>query len=76
MREATHRPNRPKLYLIKNQRRFPPPHLSAGDRVILFDGECVLCRRLIRFLMHIDRCQRIRLAAGSGFAALGRFTDG
>ena len=62
MPEATHRPNRPKLYLIKNQRRFPLPHLSAGDRVILFDGECVLCRRLIRGLIRIDSHQRLRLA--------------
>ncbi|CAJ0998157.1 thiol-disulfide oxidoreductase DCC family protein [Sodalis praecaptivus] len=62
MLETIHRPTRPKLYVIKNPRRLPPPHLSTGDRVILFDGECVLCRRMIQCLIRIDSRQRIRLA--------------
>lgn len=62
MPETTHRPTRPKLYVIKNPRRLPPPHLSTGDRVMLFDGECVLCRRMIQCLIRIDSRQRIRLA--------------
>src|SRR5476649_1354902 len=52
----------PALYLIRNERLTPPPHLLAGERVLLFDGECVLCRRLVRFLIRADRKKKVHLA--------------
>lgn len=43
-----------------------PPNLSSylrpGDRVLLFDGECNLCHRLVRFLIRADRQTKILLA--------------
>ncbi len=52
----------PLLYVIRNERLTPPPHLLAGERVMLFDGECVLCQRLIRVLIRADRAKKIHLA--------------
>ena len=43
-----------------NQQR--PSVLSEQDRVILFDGVCVLCSHWARFLMRFDRQQRYKLA--------------
>ena len=39
-----------------------PSVLSEQDRVILFDGVCVLCSHWARFLMRFDRQQRYKLA--------------
>ncbi|XBS70211.1 hypothetical protein ABK905_02715 [Acerihabitans sp. KWT182] len=44
----------PPLYLIRNERLTPPPHLLAGERVLLFDGECVMCRRVVQTLLRAD----------------------
>ncbi|WP_213990249.1 DCC1-like thiol-disulfide oxidoreductase family protein [Sodalis sp. dw_96] len=52
----------PPLYLIRNERLTPPPHLLAGERVVLFDGECVLCRRLVQTLIRADWKKKIHLA--------------
>ncbi len=62
MQNAKRQSTAPSLYLIRNERLTPPPHLLAGERVILFDGECVLCRRLVQALMRADRKKRIHLA--------------
>lgn len=56
------RPNRPNLYVVHNPHHLPPPHVTSEERVILFDGECPLCRRLVTFLIQADPQQRIRLA--------------
>jgi predicted DCC family thiol-disulfide oxidoreductase YuxK len=37
--------------------------------VLLFDGECGLCHRLVRFLLRIDRHGRLRFAPLQGNAA-------
>lgn len=39
-----------------------PSVISEQDRVILFDGVCVLCSHWARFLMRFDRQQRYKLA--------------
>ncbi|WP_413722015.1 thiol-disulfide oxidoreductase DCC family protein [Sodalis sp. RH24] len=62
MENARRKSTAPLLYVIRNQRLTPPPHLLAGERVILFDGECVLCQRLVRFLIRADRRKKIHLA--------------
>ncbi|HVU35296.1 MAG TPA: DCC1-like thiol-disulfide oxidoreductase family protein [Opitutaceae bacterium] len=36
------------------------------DPVLLFDGECGLCNRVVRGLLRIDRGQRLRFAALQG----------
>ncbi|TCV96611.1 thiol-disulfide oxidoreductase DCC family protein [Biostraticola tofi] len=53
---------RPRLYLIPNPRLCAPPHLSPGERVLLFDGQCVLCRRIVQWLIRADKDKRIHLA--------------
>lgn len=62
MQNAKRKSTAPPLYLIRNERLTPPPHLLAGERVILFDGECPLCRRLVGMLIRIDRQKKIHLA--------------
>ncbi|NDL63935.1 thiol-disulfide oxidoreductase DCC family protein [Acerihabitans arboris] len=62
MENARRKSTAPPLYVIRNERLTPPPHLLAGERVILFDGECVLCRRLVRFLIRADWRKKIHLA--------------
>lgn len=39
-----------------------PPHLQPDQQVVLFDGECPLCHRLVRFLLRADRQRVLRLA--------------
>lgn len=46
----------------------PPPSLSAGP-VLLFDGECGLCNRLVRVLLRLDGASRLRFAPLQGPAA-------
>lgn len=43
---------------------FPPP-----QPVLLFDGECALCQRLVRRLLRADRAGRLRFAPLQGPAA-------
>lgn len=62
MENARRKSSAPLLYLIRNERLTPPPHLLAGERVILFDGECALCRRLVHFLLVADKRKKIHLA--------------
>ncbi|TKI05123.1 thiol-disulfide oxidoreductase DCC family protein [Martelella alba] len=62
MQTAKRKSAAPLLYLIRNERLTPPPHLLAGERVMLFDGECPLCRRLIQTLINADRRRKIHLA--------------
>ena len=38
------------------------PGMSANDRVILFDGVCVLCSHWARFLVRFDKARRYKLA--------------
>ena len=40
-----------------------PPFIQPGDRVVLFDGVCVLCSAWANFLIHHDRAQRLRLCS-------------
>jgi predicted DCC family thiol-disulfide oxidoreductase YuxK len=40
-----------------------PPGLSAGERVVLFDGVCKLCNGWAKFLIRHDRQHRFRLAS-------------
>ncbi|QCR36957.1 thiol-disulfide oxidoreductase DCC family protein [Nissabacter sp. SGAir0207] len=42
--------------------RRAAPHLAAGQQVVLFDGECPLCHRLVRVLLHADRQRTLHLA--------------
>ena len=39
------------------------PFVSATDRVVLFDGECVLCHGWAKFLINHDKQARFQLAA-------------
>jgi predicted DCC family thiol-disulfide oxidoreductase YuxK len=39
--------------------------------VLLFDGECGLCQRLVRVLLRLDRRGRLRFAPLQGLAAQG-----
>jgi len=39
-----------------------PPGMSENDRVILFDGVCVLCSYWARFLIRFDKDRRYKLA--------------
>lgn len=40
-----------------------PPHLQAGDRVVLFDGVCKLCNGWSRFLIRHDRAAKLKLCS-------------
>lgn len=40
-----------------------PPGLSAGERVVLFDGVCKLCNGWARFLIRYDPTRQFRLAS-------------
>jgi predicted DCC family thiol-disulfide oxidoreductase YuxK len=41
----------------------PSPDLSLPDPVLLYDGECGLCNRVVRLLLRLDRHERLRFAA-------------
>jgi predicted DCC family thiol-disulfide oxidoreductase YuxK len=45
-----------------------PPDLPAGP-VLLFDGECGLCNRVVRFLLRLDPTGRLRFAPLQGASA-------
>jgi predicted DCC family thiol-disulfide oxidoreductase YuxK len=45
------------------QARENPPAMSAEDRVVLFDGVCVLCNYWARFLIRFDSNRRYKIAA-------------
>lgn len=62
MPNAKRKVTAPHLYIIHNKRLTPPPHLLAGERVMLFDGECVLCQRLVIWLTQVDPAKKIHLA--------------
>jgi len=62
MPNAIRKSTAPHLYVIYNERHTPPPHLLAGERVVLFDGECVLCRHLVKGLNRADPAKKIHLA--------------
>jgi predicted DCC family thiol-disulfide oxidoreductase YuxK len=40
-----------------------PPHIQAGDRVVLFDGVCRLCNGWAKFLIRHDQERRFRLCS-------------
>ena len=40
-----------------------PPHLQAGDKVILFDGVCKLCNGWSRFIIRFDQARQFKLAS-------------
>ncbi|MBD9416667.1 thiol-disulfide oxidoreductase DCC family protein [Pseudomonas sp. PDM16] len=40
-----------------------PPHIQAGDRVVLFDGVCRLCNGWAKFLIRHDHQRRFRLCS-------------
>jgi len=42
---------------------------SVSGPVLLFDGECGLCQRVVRFLLRLDRPGRLRFAPLQGSAA-------
>jgi predicted DCC family thiol-disulfide oxidoreductase YuxK len=44
-----------------------PPEI--GGPVLLFDGECGLCQRVVRILLRLDRRARLRFAPLQGTAA-------
>src|SRR5688572_17959018 len=37
------------------QREPQPPYASGGTHVVLYDGVCALCSRLVQFLLRHDR---------------------
>lgn len=45
------------------------PEFSSSGPVLLFDGECGLCNRLVRMLLWLDRGGRLRFAPLQGLAA-------
>jgi len=50
----------------------PPAPAQASDTpgpVLLFDGECGLCQRVVRCLLRLDRAGRLRFAPLQGPAA-------
>jgi predicted DCC family thiol-disulfide oxidoreductase YuxK len=47
-----------------------PERFSSGP-VLLFDGECGLCNRIVRILLRIDRGGRLRFSPLQGPAAQG-----
>ncbi len=47
----------------------PSPEFSAAGPVLLFDGECGLCNRIVRILLWIDRGGRLRFSPLQGPAA-------
>ncbi len=51
--------------------RPPLPDFVAGHSfpVLMFDGECGLCQRLVRWLMRLDRAGRLRYAPLQGRSA-------
>jgi predicted DCC family thiol-disulfide oxidoreductase YuxK len=40
-----------------------PPHIQAGERVVLFDGVCRLCNGWAKFLIRHDQAHRFRLCS-------------
>ena len=40
-----------------------PPHIQAGERVVLFDGVCRLCNGWAKFLIRQDRERSFRLCS-------------
>jgi predicted DCC family thiol-disulfide oxidoreductase YuxK len=40
-----------------------PPHLKAGDQVILFDGVCKLCNAWSNFIIRHDKRHNFKLAS-------------
>ena len=40
-----------------------PPHIQAGERVVLFDGVCRLCDGWAKFLIRHDHERRLRLCS-------------
>lgn len=40
-----------------------PPGISGHGKVVLFDGQCVLCNGSVRFLIRHDRRRRLRFVA-------------
>jgi predicted DCC family thiol-disulfide oxidoreductase YuxK len=51
--------------------RAPTSPTAAGGPVLLFDGECGLCQRLVRALLRRDPRGRLRFAPLQGPAAQG-----
>lgn len=47
----------------------PSPEFSAAGPVLLFDGECGLCNRIVGILLRIDRGGRLRFSPLQGSAA-------
>lgn len=45
------------------------PILPAAGPVLLFDGACGLCNRIVRLLLRLDRAGRLRYAPLQGSAA-------
>ena len=48
-----------------------PTDAAQPGPVLLFDGECGLCQRLVRLLLRLDRRGRLRFAPLQGPAAQG-----
>lgn len=48
-----------------------PRRGEVGPAVLLFDGECGLCQRLVRLLLRLDARGRLRFASLQGTAAQG-----
>jgi predicted DCC family thiol-disulfide oxidoreductase YuxK len=57
--------------MLSNRRDVTPLSSSAADPapVLLFDGECGLCQRVVRLLLRIDRRGVLRFAPLQGTAA-------
>ena len=47
----------------------PIPSSAAPDPVLLFDGECGLCHRVVRLLLRLDRRGALRFTPLQGAAA-------
>jgi len=40
-----------------------PPGIGTADRVVLFDGVCVLCNAWVQFLLKVDTKRKFKLAS-------------
>jgi predicted DCC family thiol-disulfide oxidoreductase YuxK len=55
---------------VSSPRRYTPYVELTGKTIVLYDGVCGLCNRLVRFLLRFDRHDRLRFGPlQSDFAA-------
>ena len=56
---------------MSNTSPIPPLSSAPANPVLMYDGECGLCNAAVRFLLRIDRRERLHFAPLQGSAAQG-----